>query len=109
MIAARLRERVELLRPVKALNPYGGEEVSGWEPLGVFNAERCKMTGRYSMEAGERFPDYSAEFNVRDYVEAGEQWRLRDTAPGGNLYTITNIIPNRARGFKTLVCVRVNQ
>lgn len=109
MIAARLRERVEILRPRKAPNPYGGEDVAGWESLGVFHAERCRMTGRYSMEAGERFTDYSAEFNVRDYVEAGEQWRLLDTAPGGNLYTITNIIPNRARGFKTLVCSKVNQ
>ena len=70
-------------------------------------AERAKQTGRRNEEVGEHFPDYRAEFNIRDAHPVGDNWRVQQL--GGYLYTVTNIIPNIDRGMKTLVCERVNE
>lgn len=106
MIAGRMKYKLELLRPVMATNDYG-EETPTWETIRTVNAERVKQTGNRSEEVGEHFPDYHAEFNIRDIHPVSENWRCRQL--GGELYTVTNIIPNIDKGYKTLVCVRVNE
>lgn len=73
----------------------------------IVNAERVKHTGSRSEEVAEHFPDYSAEFNIRDAHPIQENWRVQQL--GGNLYTVTNIVPNLEKGYKTLICVRVNE
>ena len=55
----------------------------------------------------EHFPDYRAEFNIRDAHRVKENWRVQQL--GGYLYSVTNIIPNLDKGMKTLVCERVNE
>ena len=70
-------------------------------------AERVNATGRRSEEVGEHFPDYSTQFNIRDVHPVAENWRVRQL--GGYLFAVTAIIPNLDRGYKTLICERVNE
>lgn len=106
MQAGRMRYKLELLRPQSSTDRFG-EDTPEWVPTGRVWAERVKMRGQGREEAGEHFPDYSVEFNIRDAHEVEENWRVRQA--GGHEYTVTNIIPNRDRGMLTLVCVRVNE
>lgn len=106
MIAGRMKYKLILLEPVKETNDFGEEKTTYAETRTV-HAERVKQSGSRSEEVGEHFPDYSAEFNIRDAHPVQENWRVQQL--GGNLYTVTNIVPNLDRGYKTLVCVRVNE
>lgn len=106
MIAGRMKYKLVLLQPVEAENDFGENKVTYIETRTV-NAERVKNTGRRSEEVGEHFPDYAAEFNIRDAHPVDENWRVQQL--GGHLYTVTNIIPNIDKGMKTLICERVNE
>lgn len=106
MIAGRMKYKLTLLEPVKVENDFG-EETTTYVETRTVNAERIKHGGSRSEEVGEHFPDYSAEFNIRDAHPVQENWRAQQL--GGNLYTITNIVPNLDKGYKTLICVRVNE
>lgn len=106
MRAGAMRYKLRLLRPVAEVNSFGEEAVS-YEPAATVWAERARQTGRRSEEAGEHFPDYSAEFNIRAAHEVDANWRAEQL--GGHLYTVTAVIPNIERGMKTLVCERVNE
>lgn len=106
MRAGALKYRLDILEPVRETDRMGAETVV-YAKRRTVHAERVKTSGRRSEEAGEHFPDYDAEFNVRDAHPVGENWRVRQL--GGHLYTVTNIIPNLDRGYKTLVCERVNE
>lgn len=70
-------------------------------------AERVRATGNMSEEVGEHFPNYTVEFNIRDAHPVQENWRVQQL--GGYLYTVTNIVPNLDKGYKTLLCERVNE
>ncbi len=98
--------RLVLMRPTRLVNSYGEEEPT-WQEVRTVRAERVKMDGHRSEEVGEQFPDYSVRFNIRFAHPVEENWRVRQT--DGHLYSVTNIIPNRRRGMKTLVCDRVNE
>lgn len=107
MRAGGLRnERIILMKPTKVTDKFGAEKVT-WMPVRTVRAERAKMSGRMSEEVGERFPGYSVEYNVRYPIPVEEHWRALDSA--GALYEISNVIPNRDRQMKTLVCERVNE
>lgn len=105
MIAGRMKYRLRLLKPAVEVDNFG-EETPDFVEVGVIHAERVKISGQRSDEVGEHFPDYRAEFNIRDVHPVGENWRVEQL--GGYLYTVTNIIPNIDRGMKTLICDRVN-
>lgn len=100
-----MRYRLRLLAPVVNADGFG-EETPDYRYLRTIRAERVKLVGNRSDEAGERFPDYRVEFNIRDAHPAKELWRVEQL--GGYLYTVTGVIPNIERGMKTLVCERVN-
>ena len=106
MRAGRLEYRITLLRPVTTTNTFG-EEVTEWATSVEADAELVTYTGRLSEEVGEHFADYSTKWNIHEAHEVAEHWRVQDE--DGLLYTVTNIIPNRRRGFKTLICERVNE
>lgn len=106
MQAGRMKYKLTLLRPLYSENDYGERETSYEETVTV-HAERVKANGHRSEEVGEHFPDYNVEYNIRDVHTVAENWRVQQL--GGYLYTVTNIIPNLDRGYKTLVCVRVNE
>lgn len=106
MQAGRMRNKLELLRPVYDVDGYGSDETSYVSVRTVW-AERVKLSGNRSDEVDEHFPDYRAEFNIRYAHPVEENWRVRQL--GGHLYTVTNIIPNIEKGMKTLVCDRVNE
>ena len=106
MIAGRMKYKLALLQPTESVNDFGEAEVTYTQTV-IVHAERVKNTGRRSEEVGEHFPDYAAEFNIRDAHTIDENWRVQQM--GGHLYTVTNIIQNIDRGMKTLICERVNE
>ena len=106
MIAGRMKHKLTLLEPIHEVDRFGADSMVYVE-RGTVWAERIKQTGFRHEEVGEHFPDYRAEFNIRDVHRIDENWRVRQL--GGHLYTVTNIIPNIDRGFNTLICERVNE
>lgn len=106
MQAGRMKYRLVLLEPVSDTGSFG-EDTPSYREFRTVAAERVKTSGSRSEEVGEHFPDYRAEFNIRDAHPVKENWRVRQL--GGHVYTVTNIIPNIDRGMKTLVCERVNK
>lgn len=106
MRAGAMRYRLKVFKPVKGISGFGSEK-SEYECFGVINAERVKLTGQQSMEVGEEFADYRADFNIRDAHKVKSGWRVLQL--GGNLYEVANVIPNIDRGMLTLQCVRVNE
>lgn len=106
MKAGRLKYKLTLLEPQRTTDRMGAEKVTYEETRTVY-AERVRATGNRSEEVGEHFPDYTVEFNIRDAHPIAENWRVRQL--GGYLYTVVSIIPNLDRGYKTLLCDRVNE
>ena len=106
MRAGGLRYKLVLLQPVATVNGYGEERTDYVETRTVW-AERAKLSGSRSEKAGEHFPDYRTEFNIRDAHPVDENWRVRQL--GGHLYTVQAVVPNRGKGMNTLVCARVNE
>lgn len=106
MIAGRMRHKLVLLEPQRVVDRMGAEDTVYTETRTV-HAERVKFSGSRSEEVGEHFPEYRAEFNIRDVHPVDENWRVRQV--GGHLYTVTAIVPNVERGYNTLVCDRVNE
>ena len=106
MQAGRMKYKITLLKPDKAASKFGDESTI-YTAIRTVYAERVKQSGNRSEEVSEHFHDYRAEFNIRDVHPVSENWRVQQL--GGCLYTVTNIIPNLDRGYKTLVCDRVNE
>ena len=106
MRAGTLKYKLQLLEPKRVTDRMGAERTE-YVPTRVVRAERVRATGSRSEEVGEHFPDYRAEFNVRDAHPVKENWRVQQL--GGYLYTVVAIIPNIDRGMNTLVCERVNE
>ena len=101
-----MKYRLVLLKPVADGDGFG-EETPRYKEFRTVAAERVKTTGNRSEEVGEHFPDYRAEFNIRDTHPVKENWRIRQL--GGYEYIVTNIISNIDRGMNTLICERVNK
>lgn len=106
MRAGALKYRLTLLKPQRVTDRMGAEKVD-YMATRTVRAERVRATGSRSEEVGEHFAAYNAEFNIRDAHEVEENWRVRQE--GGHLYTVVSIVPNRDRGYKTLICERVNE
>lgn len=98
---------LEILCPSPEGNGFGEEE-RAWESMGCIPAERVKLSGSASGEAGDAFAAYMTQWNVHDCDPVEEQWRVREKGTSV-LYTVTAVIPNAPRGMKTLICVRVNE
>lgn len=106
MKAGALKYKLTILGPKRTTDRMGAETVTYVETRTV-HAERVRATGNRSEEVSEHFPDYVAEFNIRDAHPIAENWRVQQA--GGYLYTVVAIIPNLDRGYKTLMCDRVNE
>lgn len=106
MIAGRMKYRLTIQEPVIITDDMGGEKPQFVDTRTV-HAERVKHTGFRSEEVGEHFPDYRAEFNIRDAHPIQANWRVKQL--GGDTYTVVAIIPNLDKGYKTLVCERLNE
>ncbi len=105
MQAGRMKYKLVLLEPSVEVDAYGNETPIFAE-FRTVSAERVRFSGHRSNEVGEMFPDYRAEFNIRDAHPVKENWRVRQL--GGYEYTVVAIIPNLDRGMNTLICERVN-
>lgn len=108
MRAGGLRgELYNLSRAVVSTDKFGSK-TTVWEMVAQIHAERVKMSGNMSLQNGERFSDYSADFYCRFAIQVKEHDRLQSTL-GGNLYEVCNVIPNREKQLKTLQCARINE
>ena len=101
-----MREWLTILQP-KTMADASGAEATTWNATKDIHAERVKLSGRRSEEVAEHFPDYNVQFRIRDVHKIDENWRVQHK--GGYLYTVVAIEPNIERGFKTLICERVNE
>lgn len=101
-----MRHMLQILQPQTETNKYG-EETTEWTLLRTVHAERVKLSGNRSVEVGERFPDYTVQYNIRDAHPVEENWRVQQL--GGYLYDVVAIEPNLDKGYKTLICERVNE
>ncbi len=106
MRAGPMKSRLVILQPVTEANAYG-EERQTWVELRTVHAERKDYRGQRSEEVGEHFPDYSVRFLIRDAHPIEENWRVR--CLGDYLYTVVAILKNIDRGYRELVCQRVNE
>jgi head-tail adaptor len=106
MRSGALKYKLTLLEPQRTTDRMGSERTQYVETRTVW-AERVNITGNRSEEVGEHFPDYSTQYNIRDAHPIAENWRVRQL--GGYMYTVVAILPNLDRGYKTLVCERVNE
>lgn len=106
MIAGRMKYKLTLLEPTTAINRFG-EETTTFAEVNTVHAERIKHSGQRSEEVGEHFPDYRVSYNIRSTHPVKENWRVQEL--GGYLYTVVAIEPNKDKGFKTLICERVNE
>lgn len=105
MIIGRMRHRITVLKPEVVTDSFGSERIE-WTEVNTIHAERVAVKGSRSNEVGELFPDYSQSFNVRIQHDIAENWRVREVK--GYLYSVTNIVYNYSKGYKTLICERVN-
>ena len=101
-----MNDWLAILEPTETVTNSGATKIT-YTQMRVVHAQRVKHSGNRSEEVGEHFPEYRAEFYIRDVHPIEENWRVRHV--GGHLYTVTNIIPNIKKGMKTLVCDRVNE
>jgi head-tail adaptor len=101
-----MKYRLRILKPETEQDNFGSKKTEYVEQRVVY-AERVKQSGSRSEEVAEHFPNFSAEFNIRDIHPIDNNWRVEQL--GGYLYTVTNIMPNLDRGYKTLICERVNE
>lgn len=105
MMAGRMKYRITLQEPHFRDSVLGTGTTAAYETRAVVWAERVKLTGRPAAEGGEILADYAAEFNIRAAHTVRPRWRVLD---GDDIFTVTNIIPNRDRGMQTLICERYN-
>ncbi len=109
MIAGRLKYRLRLFRPARTSDSFGeqGAGADGFAFSAEVWAERVKFSSSRRMQAAEEFSDYRVEYRIRAAHRVEEGWRVEQL--GGKLYDVAGIEPNRARGYVTLICERVNQ
>ena len=104
-IAGRFKYRLILMKPQVTQTPTGASRLTYVQTKEVW-AERLRFTGRRSIEAGEEFADYTAEYNIYIAHQCDDGWRVQEI--GGHLYDVVTTDPNRDRGIVTLKCQRVN-
>ena len=106
MRAGALKYKVTILEPQRLTDKFGAEATNFVTRATVW-AERVKANGNRSEEVGEHFPAFNTQYNIRAAHNIGENWRVQEL--GGYLYNVVAIIPNLDRGYKTLICERVNE
>lgn len=106
MRAGSMRTRLSVRPLTKTVDQYGAEQTV-YPETRIIHAERVRLTGRRSEEVSEHFPDYSAQYRVRDAHRISENWRVKEL--GGHLYTVVAVEPCPELGMSTLICERVNE
>lgn len=99
-----MNERAVLYRPAVKEDEYGSK-VQAWDGGTPLWVQRVKVSGRFTLEASELFPDYDAEFYCRIEHGVTEFCRIRHD---GILYHVGNVINNRRKGTALLKCAKVN-
>lgn len=107
MIAGKMKYRLRLFASTATADIFG-EDAPEFAPCGEpVWAQRVRLTGVRSEEAGEHFADYRAEFNVRSAHPVKAGWRVQPLG-GDEVFNVVAVVPNLDRGMLTLVCERLN-
>ena len=98
-------------RPTASVTATGAREVV-FADQGAIRAERVSMRATERAEAGEMYADMHAEYNVRHQhgIRRGDRVAECDEygTDNGAEMEVTAVIANRRKGFKTIICDRVN-
>ena len=105
MIAGRLTEYVTLQYPVVDKDAYGSK-VTTYVTCRRVHAEVQWKQGGTSQEVSELFPGVRLNVIVYSAHPVEEKWRVEyDGVP----YIVTAVERSRTRGFKRLICEKVNE
>lgn len=105
MIAGRMTERVKLQKPTAVVDKFGSKTITYTDQV-TANCEVVWKNGSTSSEASELFANVRVEFLIRDAHTVDTGWRaIYGTTP----YYVSAVEHNRVRGFKRLICDRINE
>lgn len=111
MKIGRMYVRVRWERPKTSVTATGAL-LAKYTVVGYIHAERASMRATERAEAGEMYADMNAEYRVRYLHDIRRGDRLTEVsdedADSGALMEVTAVIANRRKGFKTIICARVN-
>lgn len=101
MRSGDLDKIIDLLTPTRALDEYGGEEVT-WVPLTVW-AKRDDVGGRESIRGGQVAAEIESLFTIRDPGTAiSAEMRVRHGGVEFDVAKIARTGRGRAEGFELL-------
>lgn len=111
MKIGRMYTRLRWERPKTSVTVTGAL-LAKYTTLGIIHTERASMRATERNEAGEMYADMHAEYNVRyqhdirrgDRLVECDEWGTENGAE----MEVTAVIANRRKGFKTIICDRVN-
>lgn len=106
MDAFKLRDRVELLEPVRTSDGYGSVATS-WSSHGIIHAQVQWKSGKESVSAAEVFSDERIDVILWNKTSIRTDWRVQ--IPEGNLYQVVAIEPTPSKNMKRVICGRVNE
>lgn len=105
-----MRYRLKAWEPRKRGSEFGTSGAVTYHPYREGRpvwAERRKISGSGTTEAGEHFADYRAEFNIRIFHKIGENWQVQ--AVGDKIrYAVRAVTDDPRLGMRTLHCERIN-
>lgn len=111
MKIGRMYTRLRWDRPKTSVTVTGAL-LAKYTTLGIIHAERASMRATERNEAGEMYADMHAEYYVRYLHDIRRGDRLAEVSDAdtdsGALMEVTAVISNRRKGFKTIICDRVN-
>ena len=105
MYAGPLNEYVTPMEPSYTKDGFGASVVT-YTACGRIHAQATWKGGSTHTDSAELFPDGRMEVIVRSSHAVSEGWRLEYY---GTLYSVVAMEHNRRRGFKRLICEKVNE
>ena len=105
MKAGKLRDTIEIFKPVVNTTEYGGS-VTSYEFHYKTRAEVIYNSGSKTNENNEVFYSTSITFRIRYYVDVKETMRIKFQ---DKYYQIISIEPNKYYNNKTIITELVNE
>lgn len=105
MIAGRLDTVLTVWLP-RSEEDRNGQLITRWLEKPMIRAGRTRLTPTGSAKTAEAFAGYDATYDVRSYHEVTTGWRVQE--PGMPVMAVENVLTNRRRGYKSLLCRKIN-
>lgn len=105
MIAGRLNDFVTTVKATVVVDSFGAETITYTDNETRIRAEVKWKSGNASVQASEVFDDMKLEVLLRDAHEVAARWRIKYD---GDTYLVEAVEKSRTKGYKRLVCSKVN-